>query len=462
MDSTSESLLTELRIARAFVKLSSIPVDGSKPSVSLASIGNCEIRMFRGRETDLDGIPLFWLELFDHLTQASVDGFRCEKIKDAAVVFEDFMSQGANLNQSPYEFDPLAVTLDWLDACRRRDLDGLLDLCGERATLECDSEAVVLTGRQALSAYWAPKLESKLPAAFTLDNIMPTGDGVQVEYQSCEGKPVRIHFRFTPSGKIAHASCDLLDRRCAVVASTTSTQDSGRYLLPIFQQKTGIGGKVIAQGTGQALDTGRRGDADVVFVHAKSAEEKFLAEGEGVKRYPVMYNDFVLIGPKSDPAGIKGTKDVAQAFRQIKDKQAPFISRGDRSGTHLAELALWNKDARIDIERERGPWYKSIGQGMGPALNVASATRGYVLSDRGTWISFKNKSDLQILVEDDRQLFNQYGVMLVNPTKHPNVRQDLGQQLIDWLVSPNGQSAIADYKINGEQLFYPNAGDPNA
>jgi tungstate transport system substrate-binding protein len=420
--------------------------------------------MFRGREADLDGMPLFWLELFDHLTQTSVDGFRSEKIEDAAVVFEDFMSQGADLNTSPYEFDPLAVALDWLDACRRRDLDSLLDLCDERATLECDCEAVVLTGRQSLSAYWAPKLESKLPAAFTLDNIMPTGDGVQVEYQSCEGKPVRIHFRFTPSGKIARASCDPLDRRCAVVASTTSTQDSGlfEYLFPIFQQKTGIGGKVIAQGTGQALDTGRRGDADVVFVHAKSAEEKFLAEGEGVKRYPVMYNDFVLIGPKSDPAGIKGTKDVARAFRQIKDKQAPFISRGDRSGTHIAELALWNKDARIDIEKERGPWYKSIGQGMGPALNMASANRGYVLSDRGTWISFENKSNLQILVEDDKRLFNQYGVMLVNPTKHPNVRKDLGQQLIDWLVSADGQNAITDYKINGEQLFYPNAGDPNA
>ena len=178
-----------------------------------------------------------------------------------------------------------------------------------------------------------------------------------------------------------------------VVSSTTSTQDSGLfgYILPLFKQKTGIEVKVIAQGTGQALDTGRRGDADVVFVHAKSAEQKFLAEGQGVKRYPVMYNDFVLIGPKSDPAGVKGMKDVAKALQMIKDKQAPFISRGDRSGTHLAELALWNKNAGIDIEKEKGPWYKSIGQGMGAALNTASASNAYVLSDRGTWISFKNK-----------------------------------------------------------------------
>ena len=249
-----------------------------------------------------------------------------------------------------------------------------------------------------------------------------------------------------------------------VVSSTTSTQDSGLFghILPLFKQKTGIEVKVIAQGTGQALDTGRRGDADVVFVHAKSAEEKFLAEGQGVKRYPVMYNDFVLIGPKSDPAGVKGVKDVAKALQMIKDKQAPFISRGDRSGTHLAELALWNKNAGIDIEKEKGPWYKSIGQGMGAALNAASATNAYVLSDRGTWISFKNKGDLAIAVEGDKLLFNQYGVILVNPEKHPNIKKDLGQQFIDWLVSPEGQKAIADYKINGEQLFYPNANDHSA
>ena len=249
-----------------------------------------------------------------------------------------------------------------------------------------------------------------------------------------------------------------------VVSSTTSTQDSGLfgYILPLFKQKTGIEVKVIAQGTGQALDTGRRGDSDVVFVHAKSAEQKFLAEGLGVKRYPVMYNDFVLIGPKSDPAGVKGMKDVAKALQMIKDKQAPFISRGDRSGTHLAELALWNKNAGIDIEKEKGPWYKSIGQGMGAALNTASASNAYVLSDRGTWISFKNKGDLAIAVEGDKRLFNQYGVILVNPEKHPNVKKDLGQQFIDWLVSPEGQKAIADYKINGEQLFYPNANDHSA
>jgi tungstate transport system substrate-binding protein len=249
-----------------------------------------------------------------------------------------------------------------------------------------------------------------------------------------------------------------------VVSSTTSTQDSGLFghILPLFKQKTGIEVKVIAQGTGQALDTGRRGDADVVFVHAKSAEEKFLAEGQGVKRYPVMYNDFVLIGPKSDPAGVKGMKDVAKALQMIKDKQVPFISRGDRSGTHLAELALWNKNAGIDIEKEKGPWYKSIGQGMGAALNTAGASNAYVLSDRGTWISFKNKGDLVITVEGDKRLFNQYGVMLVNPQKHPNVKKDLGQQFIDWLLSPEGQKAIADYKINGEQLFYPNANDHSA
>jgi tungstate transport system substrate-binding protein len=248
-----------------------------------------------------------------------------------------------------------------------------------------------------------------------------------------------------------------------VVASTTSTQDSGlfEYLLPIFKQKTGITVKVVAQGTGQALDTGRRGDADVVFVHAKSAEERFLAEGQGVKRFPVMYNDFVLIGPKSDPAHLKGVKDVAKAFQTIKEKQASFISRGDRSGTNIAELKLW-KDAGIDIEKDKGPWYKAIGQGMGAALNTAGAGNAYVLSDRGTWIHFKNKGDLEIVVEGDKRMFNQYGVMLVNPEKHPNVKKELGQTFIDWLVSPEGQKVIADYKINGQQLFYPNANDPGA
>ncbi len=248
-----------------------------------------------------------------------------------------------------------------------------------------------------------------------------------------------------------------------IVASTTSTQDSGlfEYLLPLVKAKTGITVKVISQGTGQALDTGRRGDADVVFVHAKAAEEKFLAEGFSLKRSPVMYNDFVLIGAKSDPAGIKGMKDVGKALTTIMDKKADFISRGDKSGTHSAELALW-KASGIDIEAAKGPWYKAIGQGMGAALNTASAGNAYVLSDRATWIHYKNKDQLAILVEGDKRMFNQYGVMLVNPAKHPTVKKDLGQAFIDYLISPEGQKAIADYKINGEQMFYPNAGDAGA
>jgi len=248
-----------------------------------------------------------------------------------------------------------------------------------------------------------------------------------------------------------------------VVASTTSTEDSGLFghILPLFKAKTGITVKVVAQGTGQALDTARRGDADVVFVHAKPAEEKFLAEGFGVKRYPVMYNDFVLIGPASDPAGVKGTRDIVAALRTIKAKGLPFVSRGDNSGTHIAELNLW-KIAGMDIKADRGPWYKEIGQGMGAALNTAGASEAYVLSDRGTWLAFQNKRDLAIVVEGDRRLFNQYGVMLVNPAKHPHVKRAEGQTFIDWLISPEGQRAIADYKINGEQLFYPNAADPSA
>ena len=247
-----------------------------------------------------------------------------------------------------------------------------------------------------------------------------------------------------------------------VVASTTSTQDSGLfgYLLPIAKEKTGIVVKVLAQGTGQALDTARRCDADVVFVHAKSAEEKFLTEGFGVKRYPVMYNDFILIGPKDDPARVKG-KDILTALQTIKAKGVPFISRGDRSGTNIAELALW-KDAGIDVTRDKGPWYKEIGQGMGAALNMASASNAYVLSDRGTWLAFQNRGDLVIVVHGDRRLFNQYGVMLVNPTKCPSVKKDLGRQFIDWLISPEGQKVIAGYKINGQQLLYPNENDPNA
>ncbi len=249
-----------------------------------------------------------------------------------------------------------------------------------------------------------------------------------------------------------------------VVSSTTSTQDSGLFghILPLFKAKTGIEVKVVSQGTGQALDTGRRGDADVVFVHARAQEEKFVADGFGVKRYPVMYNDFILIGPKSDPAGIKGGKDIVAALKAIKSKAAPFISRGDKSGTHSAELNLW-KVAGVDIAGAgKGPWYKEIGQGMGAALNTASASSAYVLADRGTWLSFKNRGDLAIVVEGDNRLFNQYGVILVNPDKHPSVKKESGQAFIDWIVSPAGQKAIADYKINGNQLFFPNAGAPGA
>ena len=247
-----------------------------------------------------------------------------------------------------------------------------------------------------------------------------------------------------------------------VVASTTSTEDSGlfRYLLPIVQEKTGIQVKVVAQGTGQALDTGRRGDADVAFVHARAAEDKFVAEGFGLKRYPVMYNDFVLIGPKDDPAGIKG-RDVVAALQTIKDKSAAFISRGDRSGTHLAELRLW-KEAGVEFSGPRAAWYKEIGQGMGAALNSASSSNAYVLSDRGTWLAFKNRGDLTILIESDKRLFNQYGLILVNPAKYPSVNKEAGQRFIDWLTSPDGQKAIAEFKIGGQQLFYPNANDPNA
>ena len=246
--------------------------------------------------------------------------------------------------------------------------------------------------------------------------------------------------------------------RSIVVASTTSTQDSGLfgYLLPIFKAKTGIDVKVIAQGTGQALDTARRGDADVVFVHAKAQEEKFLAEGFGVKRFDVMYNDFVLVGPKSDPAGVRG-KDIETALKTIAAKAAPFVSRGDKSGTHSAELALWQQ-AGIDIAAAKGPWYREIGQGMGAALNTAGAMNAYVLADRGTWISFKNRGELEITVEGDRRLFNQYGVMLVNPEKFPSVKREPGQAFVDWLISSEGQQAIDGYRIDGQQLFFPNAG----
>ncbi len=246
--------------------------------------------------------------------------------------------------------------------------------------------------------------------------------------------------------------------RFITVASTTSTEQSGlfKHLLPIFEGKTGIQVRVVALGTGQALAVGRRGDADVVFVHAKPLEEKFAAEGYGVQRFEVMYNDFVLVGPKSDPARVGGTKDIVAALQKIKAAQAPFASRGDKSGTHFAELQLW-KMAGIDIAKDKGPWYRDTGSGMGETLNTASGMNAYALTDRGTWLAFKNRGDLVISVEGDQRLFNQYGVMLVNPAKFPHVKKEMGQAFVDWVISPEGQAAIAAYKIGGEQLFFPNA-----
>jgi tungstate transport system substrate-binding protein len=247
-------------------------------------------------------------------------------------------------------------------------------------------------------------------------------------------------------------------QRFITVASTTSTEQSGlfKHLLPAFEARTGIQVRVVALGTGQSLDMGRRGDADVVFVHAKPLEEKFVAEGWGVKRFEVMYNDFILVGPKSDPARVGGGKDIVAALQKIRAAQAPFASRGDKSGTHFAELELW-KAAGIDIARDKGPWYRDTGSGMGPTLNTASGMNAYALTDRGTWLSFKNRGELVVSVEGDQRLFNQYGVILVNPAKHPHVKKDLGQAFIDWVISPEGQKSIAAYKINGEQLFFPNA-----
>jgi tungstate transport system substrate-binding protein len=243
------------------------------------------------------------------------------------------------------------------------------------------------------------------------------------------------------------------------VASTTSTEQSGlfKHLLPVFEKKTGIDVRVVALGTGQSLDMGKRGDADVVFVHAKPLEEKFVAEGFGVKRIEVMYNDYVVVGPKSDPAKVAGSKDAVAAFKKIAAAGAPFASRGDKSGTHFAEVELW-KAAGVDVSKEKGGWYRETGSGMGPTLNTASGMNAYALTDRGTWLSFKNRGDLAIVVEGDRRLFNQYGVILVNPAKHPSVKKEMGQAFIDWLVSAEGQKAIANFKINGQQLFFPNAG----
>lgn len=250
--------------------------------------------------------------------------------------------------------------------------------------------------------------------------------------------------------------------RAITVASTTSTDQSGLFghILPIFTGETGISVRVVALGTGQALDVGRRGDADVVFVHDRAAEEKFVAEGFGVERRHVMYNDFVIVGPASDPAGISDLRDTPEALRRIAVAGAPFISRGDRSGTHAAELRLWQQAGLDPAQAGRGGWYREIGQGMGPTLNTAAAQGGYALTDRGTWLSFRNRQDLKVLVEGDARLFNQYGVMLVNPQRHPHVKAEDGQRFIDWLVSPAGQEAIAAYKINGEQLFFPNAAQP--
>ena len=242
-----------------------------------------------------------------------------------------------------------------------------------------------------------------------------------------------------------------------VVASTTSTEQSGLFthLLPAFEKKTGIKVRVVAVGTGQALDQGRRGDADVVFVHDKPAEEKFVAEGFGVERKEVMYNDFIVIGPKANPAKVKG-RDVLEGLKKIETAKSPFVSRGDKSGTHAAELRYW-KMAGINFDKTAGQWYRECGCGMGPALNTAASMNAYVLADRGTWLSFKNRQDLGIVVEGDTKLFNQYGVMLVNPAKHAHVKRELGQAFVDWLVSAEGQHTIASYKIGGEQLFFPNA-----
>jgi len=245
------------------------------------------------------------------------------------------------------------------------------------------------------------------------------------------------------------------------VSSTTSTEQSGlfKHILPVFTKKTGIEVRVVALGTGQALDMARRGDADVVFVHDRAAEEKFVAEGFGVGRREVMYNDFVLIGPKADPAKVGGGKDILDALRKVRDAQAAFVSRADKSGTHAAEVRYW-KDAGIDIATQKGPWYRETGSGMGPALNTASSMNAYILADRGTWLSFRNRGELVVLVEGDRRLFNQYGVMLVNPAKHPHVKQAEGQAFVEWVLSDEGQQAIASYKVGGEQLFFPNARKP--
>lgn len=258
-------------------------------------------------------------------------------------------------------------------------------------------------------------------------------------------------------GLAAGVAASSAEDRSIVLATTTATQESGLldYLLPIFRDKTGIEVTVIARRADAVLDGPRRGEADVVLMHARPQEEKFVADGFGVKRFDVMYNDYVLIGPKRDPAGVKG-KDIATALKAIEAKGAPFVTRGDRSGTHAAELALWIV-AGIDIAAAKGAWYREVGQGIASALDAARAANGYVLSDRGSWIAFRDRGDLDIVVEGDRRLLNQYGVMLVNPEKFPDVKKGLAQTFIDWLTSPEGQTAIAGYKVDGQQLFFPNA-----
>ena len=249
--------------------------------------------------------------------------------------------------------------------------------------------------------------------------------------------------------------------RSITVASTTSTEQSGLFghILPAFTRESGITVRVVALGTGQALDVGRRGDADVVFVHDRAAEERFLAEGFATERRHVMFNDFVIIGPAADPAGIAGLRDTNVALARIAAARAPFISRGDRSGTHAAELRLWQQ-AGVDPAGGRGAWYREVGQGMGPALNLAAAQGGYILADRGTWLAFRNRQDLRVLVEGDTRLFNQYGIMAVNPARHPHVKAADAARFVAWVLSPAGQAAIAGYRINGEQLFFPNATQP--
>jgi tungstate transport system substrate-binding protein len=267
----------------------------------------------------------------------------------------------------------------------------------------------------------------------------------------------RTLFIFLLAAAAVHAPIHAQEK-FIVVASTTSTEQSGLFghLLPIFEKHAGIKVRVVAVGTGQALDQGRRGDADVVFVHDTAAEEKFIAEGFGVKRIPVMYNDFVLIGPKTDPAGARG-KDIRAALKKIAETKPAFVSRGDKSGTHAAELRYW-KAAGVELDTAKGAWYRDTGSGMGPALNSAASMNAYILADRGTWLSFKNRADLGVIVEGDTSLFNQYGIMLVNPAKHAHVKTEAGNAFINWVVAKDGQEAIAGYKIGGEQLFFPNAG----